>query len=791
MWGVDCVQSTQSRYVTTSKQLKDDFQRLLLHIGLAGRVEIRPARSGQILGRTYQFRECYDIYVYRHKFHPKVNHGYTHEQNAQVETWTYYDGAVHCPTLERNHILYTRRNGKTHWSGNSGRYGNKGVVSAVISDDQMPRDETGAPLDILQTSASVISRINPSQILEMAAAKVAKKTGEPIAVPQFAGHDSVKWAKNLLKQHGVKDKETVYDPVQGKYIKGINVGPMFIMKLMKTTATNYSARGVENYDTNQQPSKGGEAGAKGIGRMAVAALIAHDARNILKENAVLKSQKNDEYWQRIRLGLPPLTPKTSFAYDRFGSMLTGMGVKHDKSDNHITLSPLTDKDITSMSKGAVQNPLFLRAKDLKPETGGLFDIVTTGGTNGTKYTHIDLNEPVVNPIFEEPARRLLGMSGVAFRQHVYDTGAKGVKKQLNDINLSAKKGALKRVIKSAKGAKLDDAVKQLKYVQALQTHNLNPGDAYILSKVPVTPPITRPVLPGQRGDLLINDVNYLYRDVMLANDSLKMSKELPEGFHPAAREHLHDSVSALFGLRDAVSPQNQARGVKGYMTIIAGKGGPKYGYFQNKLVKKQLDLSGRGTAAPDINLNMDEIALPEEMMWKTFEPFIVGRLVRRGYQATQAKEMWENKHPAAREELLKESMARPIYWNRAPTLQRHNIIAAYAKPIPGKTIRVPATWPEEGMNLDYDGDALQVHVPATHDAVEDAKRLTLPNMLFGDKSRGDLLVKPAHEAIIGLYKATDIRASGKTSKKYKNREDALAAYRRGEIGIADPVVIGN
>ena len=187
---------------------------------------------------------------------------------------------------------------------------------------------------------------------------------------------------------------------------------------------------------------------------------------------------------------------------------------------------------------------------------------------------------------------------------------------------------------------------------------------------------------------------------------------------------------------------------------------------------------------------MDEIALPEDMMWKTYEPFIVGRLVRRGYPATQAKEMWENRNNVAREELLKEASGRPILWNRAPTLQRHNIIAAYPKPIPGKTIRVPATWPEEGMNLDYDGDAIQVHVPATPEAVEEARGLTLSNLLFGDKSRGDLLVKPAQEAIIGIYKATSAKSSGKAVKKYKNKEEALAAYRRGDVTINDPVEIG-
>lgn len=672
----------------------------------------------------------------------------------------------------------------------SGKFGNKGVVSMIVPDEQMIQDARGRPIDVLQTSASVVSRINPSQIIEMAIAKVAEKTGKPIAVPQFTGKNNVQWAKDLLKEHGLTDKETVFDPITGKSIKGINVGPMHVMKLMKTTATNYSARGVENYDTNQQPSKGGESGAKGMGRMELAALIAHDARNIIKENSVLKSQKNDEYWQRVRLNLPTPAPKTSFSYDRFGSMLSGMGVNFDKHGDRIKLLPMTDGDVLKRSAGPVENSLFLRAKDLRPENGGLFDVVKTGGTSGTKYTHIDLDEPVINPVFEEPARRLLGMTGVAFNAAVRANGANHIKTELNGINLAAKKQELKDLVRTARGSRLNDAVKQLKYIDALHSNNIKPGDAYVLSKIPVVPPIMRPVIPGQGGDLLINDVNYLYRDVMLANDAMKMTRDLPEDFHPEARNHLQDSVAALFGFKDAVSPQNQARGVKGFMTIIAGKGSPKYGYFQNNLVKKQLDLSGRGTAAPDITLGMDELGLPEEMIWKTYEPFIVGRLVRGGYRAVQAKEMWEKRHPRAREELIKETRARPVLWNRAPSLHRHNIVAAYPKPIPGKTIRVPATWPEAGMNLDYDGDALQIHVPASKEAVEDAKRITLSNQIFSDKSRGDLLVKPAHEAIIGLYKATTMAASDKAPQTFKTRQHALDAYHRNDISLHDPVKIG-
>ena len=131
----------------------------------------------------------------------------------------------------------------------------------------MPRDAKGEPLDVLLTSAGVISRINPAQVIEMAVGKVAKEKGKPIAVESFSGKNNVEWAKKLLRDNGLSDKETVFDPVTNKKIPGIMVGPQYMFKLMKVTKSNYSGHGVgPGYDVNEQPLRGGEEGSKGIGR---------------------------------------------------------------------------------------------------------------------------------------------------------------------------------------------------------------------------------------------------------------------------------------------------------------------------------------------------------------------------------------------------------------------------------------------------------------------------------------------------------------------------------------------
>jgi DNA-directed RNA polymerase beta subunit len=401
----------------------------------------------------------------------------------------------------------------------AGRYGNKGVVSKIVPDTQMVKDEAGKPIDVLMTSAGVITRINPSQILETAVGKVAEKTGKPIVIDQFADQDNVKWAKGLLKKHGIKDKETVFDPVSGKKISGIHVGRQYTYKLFKSTDTNYAARGIgPGYDSNLQPTKGGDEGAKSLGKMEFNALIAHGARNILGEATTIKGERNDEYWRRVQLGLPTPTPSTNFAYDKFTHMLHGAGIKVNKKGSRVGLAPLTDRDIDRMAQSEVKNGLLVTPRKIQgvtqivPEKGGLFDVTTTGGLSGTRYSKINLAEPVVNPVFADPARRLLGMSSKEFAAVRDDEGAKTIKKRLNALDLPSERRKLKLSLKKLRGSPLDDAVKRIKYIDALNKEGLKAGDAYVLSKVPVVPPSVRPIMPTADGTMLVADANYLYRD---------------------------------------------------------------------------------------------------------------------------------------------------------------------------------------------------------------------------------------------------------------------------------------
>jgi DNA-directed RNA polymerase beta subunit len=670
----------------------------------------------------------------------------------------------------------------------SGRYGNKGVIAKIVPDHQMVQDAKGQPIDLLFTSAGIISRINPAQIIEASLGKVAAHTGKPIAVENFAPHDNVQYAKNMLKKHGLSDKETVFDPVTNRSVPEVFVGKSYILKLFKTTDSNWSSHGADRYDFNQQPARGGDDGAKAIGKMEFDGLVAHNARNVLKEAASLKSQKNDEFWRAIQLGLPTPAPAAPFAYNKFLTMLEGAGVKVSKQGSRLSLGPLTDNDIVKMSAGALKEPhKMIRAKDLFPETGGLFDPATTGGMSGTKWSHVDLHEPLVNPVFEEPVRRLLGLTQKEFTELHSKHGGTWFKQELGRIDVDGRLKDLRDRSRTLKGAPLDDVVKQIKYLNALQAHKLSPDLAYVLTKVPVTPPVIRPILPLKDGRLQIGDANLLYRDAFLANQKLHEVKGvLPSNELRVPRQHLYDAVSAVFGIGDPVSPTTEKREAKGYLAMITGTR-PGSGFFQGKLMKRQQDISGRATIAPDPTLSMDEIGVPEDMLWGMFGKFVIGRLVKRGYPALDAQKMVEDKTSLARQELLIEAKERPVMVNRAPSLHRFNIIGAFPRITTGKTLMLNP-FAERGTNADYDGDAMQIHAPVTQAAVEDVKRMTLSHLLFNDRRPGQLNVAPDMEAIIGLHRATGTK-SDKSTKHFGSKEEALSAYHRGEINLADTIEI--
>ena len=180
----------------------------------------------------------------------------------------------------------------------AGRHGNKGVVSRVLPEEDMPFMEDGTPLQIVLNPLGVPSRMNIGQILEVHLGLVAKLLGWHIASPVFDGA-SENEIKELLKENvfvnpngEVDGKVQLYDGRTGEPFENrVTVGFMYMLKLVHLVDDKIHARSTGPYSLVTQQPLGGKAqfGGQRFGEMEVWALEAYGAANILQEILTVKS----------------------------------------------------------------------------------------------------------------------------------------------------------------------------------------------------------------------------------------------------------------------------------------------------------------------------------------------------------------------------------------------------------------------------------------------------------------------------------------------------------------------
>ena len=175
----------------------------------------------------------------------------------------------------------------------AGRHGNKGVVSLVLPEEDMPYLPNGKPVDILLNPLGVPSRMNLGQILEMHLGMAAKELGIYVATPVFDGatRDEI---IDALKEAGLEEdgKAVLYDGRTGEpFDNRISVGIMYMIKLNHMVDDKLHARSTGPYSLVTQQPLGGKAqfGGQRFGEMEVWALEAYGAAHVLQEMITIKS----------------------------------------------------------------------------------------------------------------------------------------------------------------------------------------------------------------------------------------------------------------------------------------------------------------------------------------------------------------------------------------------------------------------------------------------------------------------------------------------------------------------
>ncbi len=175
----------------------------------------------------------------------------------------------------------------------AGRHGNKGVVSKIVPEQDMPYLADGQTIEVILNPLGVPSRMNMGQLLETHLGYAAKKAGIYVKSPVFEGFpESRIW--EMMRELGLSDdgKFHLYDGRTGiRFENRVVVGYIYILKLSHLVADKIHARSIGPYSLVTQQPLGGKAqmGGQRFGEMEVWALEAYGAANLLQEMLTVKS----------------------------------------------------------------------------------------------------------------------------------------------------------------------------------------------------------------------------------------------------------------------------------------------------------------------------------------------------------------------------------------------------------------------------------------------------------------------------------------------------------------------
>jgi len=227
-----------------------------------------------------------------------------------------------------------------------GRHGNKGVVSRVLPESEMPFLADGTPIDLVFSPLSVPSRMNIGQILETHLGFAAKKLDYIAITPSLLGANKED-IKKELREAGLPEsgQMTVYDGRTGlPFPKPITVGYMYIMKLIHMVDDKVHARSIGPYSLITQQPLGGKAqfGGQRFGEMEVWALEGYGAAHTLQEMLTIKSDDvvgRATTYESILKGEPIRNPNIPASFNLLVAELKSLGMSVEVKEKPREIKP--------------------------------------------------------------------------------------------------------------------------------------------------------------------------------------------------------------------------------------------------------------------------------------------------------------------------------------------------------------------------------------------------------------------------------------------------------------------
>ena len=363
-------------------------------------------------------------------------------------------------------------------------------------------------------------------------------------------------------------------------------------------------------------------------------------------------------------------------------------------------------------------------------------------------------------------------------------GAEAIQQLLRDIDLDELTKELKEEVNTTTGQRRIRAVRSLEVAEAFRKSGNRP-EWMILEVVPVIPPDIRPMVQLDGGRFATSDLNDLYRRVINRNNRLKKLLELsaPDIIVRNEKRMLQEAVDALIDNgrrgRPVTGPGN--RPLKSLSDMLKGK----QGRFRQNLLGKRVDYSGRSVIVVGPTLKLHQCGLPKEMALELFKPFVMKRLVDKGYahNIKSAKRMVERVRPEVWDVLEEVIREHPVLLNRAPTLHRLGIQAFEPVLVEGRAIKIhPMVC--TAYNADFDGDQMAVHVPLSAEAQAEARLLMLSANNLLSPAHGNPVATPTQDMVLGCYYLTIEKEGAKGEGKYfRDLDEVKMAYDSKDIEL--------
>ncbi len=474
--------------------------------------------------------------------------------------------------------------------------------------------------------------------------------------------------------------------------------------------------------------------------------------------------------------------------DRCGVEVTQKSVRRERM-GHIALAvPIVHIWYFRSLPSKISYILGISNKDLEKIVYYESYVVTNPGTTGLQQKDL-ITEDQFFEILSSLPEKNQDLEDDDPKKFVARIGGEAIKDLLKKIDveiLSAELRAQLRVETSQQ--KKQDHLKRLRVIEAFREREggpVNKPDWMVLDVIPIIPPELRPLVPLEGGRFATSDLNDLYRRVIIRNNRLKRLIDIkaPEVILRNEKRMLQEAVDSLFDnsrRNNAVRSDNN-RALKSLSDMLKGK----QGRFRQNLLGKRVDYSGRSVIVVGPELQLHQAGLPKDMAVELFKPFIIRKLIERGFSKTvkSAKKMVEKKGPEIWEILENIIEGHPILLNRAPTLHRLGIQAFQPVLVEGKALRIhPMVC--TAFNADFDGDQMAVHIPLSFDAQLEARILMLSSHNILSPASGAPVITPTQDQVLGCYYLTKSRTGAKgEGASFYSGEEVIIAYNEDKLNL--------